>query len=100
MGTSALMTVRSEEHTSELQSLRHLVCRLLLEKKNSDDGSSNRVVHGKPPADDAAAWFVRGVRAAPAYGWHLRGDCVFRCFSNPGTAYPAPLSPPEPRYYV
>src|ERR1035441_10898537 len=26
--------VRSEEHTSELQSLRHLVCRLLLENKN------------------------------------------------------------------
>src|SRR5437899_9931843 len=26
--------VRSEEHTSELQSLRQLVCRLLLEKKN------------------------------------------------------------------
>src|SRR5205814_9313544 len=25
-------SVRSEEHTSELQSLRHLVCRLLLEK--------------------------------------------------------------------
>src|SRR5262245_64647810 len=28
-----LPIVRSEEHTSELQSLRHLVCRLLLEKK-------------------------------------------------------------------
>src|SRR5262245_65133964 len=27
--------VRSEEHTSELQSLRHLVCRLLLEKKKN-----------------------------------------------------------------
>src|SRR5205814_8910037 len=27
---------RSEEHTSELQSLRHLVCRLLLEKKNKN----------------------------------------------------------------
>src|ERR1039458_3368371 len=27
---------RSEEHTSELQSLRHLVCRLLLEKKGAD----------------------------------------------------------------
>src|SRR5437899_1516450 len=26
-------SIRSEEHTSELQSLRHLVCRLLLEKK-------------------------------------------------------------------
>src|SRR5437899_10157462 len=28
-----LEPARSEEHTSELQSLRHLVCRLLLEKK-------------------------------------------------------------------
>src|SRR5205814_9907001 len=27
--------LRSEEHTSELQSLRHLVCRLLLEKKSN-----------------------------------------------------------------
>src|SRR5262245_64545126 len=27
------LRIRSEEHTSELQSLRHLVCRLLLEKK-------------------------------------------------------------------
>src|SRR5262245_50068195 len=30
---------RSEEHTSELQSLRHLVCRLLLEKKNNKRNS-------------------------------------------------------------
>src|SRR5258705_307295 len=30
---------RSEEHTSELQSLRHLVCRLLLEKKVTDQTS-------------------------------------------------------------
>src|SRR5437899_6649535 len=28
---------RSEEHTSELQSLRHLVCRLLLEKKKDSN---------------------------------------------------------------
>src|SRR2546422_4775272 len=28
--------VRSEEHTSELQSRLHLVCRLLLEKKNAE----------------------------------------------------------------
>src|SRR5438309_6469336 len=32
--TTRLCTVRSEEHTSELQSQFHLVCRLLLEKKN------------------------------------------------------------------
>src|ERR1041384_8635049 len=31
----ALALVRSEEHTSELQSLAYLVCRLLLEKKNT-----------------------------------------------------------------
>src|SRR5437899_8323279 len=31
--TLLLERERSEEHTSELQSLRHLVCRLLLEKK-------------------------------------------------------------------
>src|SRR5258708_15030622 len=32
---------RSEEHTSELQSPDHLVCRLLLEKKNSFNTSLN-----------------------------------------------------------
>src|SRR5688572_31110723 len=31
---SSLLRVRSEEHTSELQSQSNLVCRLLLEKKN------------------------------------------------------------------
>src|SRR5690625_6575564 len=32
-GTPVRIAVRSEEHTSELQSRGHLVCRLLLEKK-------------------------------------------------------------------
>src|SRR5258705_9398431 len=36
---------RSEEHTSELQSLRHLVCRLLLEKKNVIANRNRR--HGR-----------------------------------------------------
>src|SRR2546429_2823517 len=31
---------RSEEHTSELQSRLHLVCRLLLEKKNNRQGTT------------------------------------------------------------
>src|SRR5947199_2755121 len=35
---------RSEEHTSELQSLRHLVCRLLLEKKKSEE---TPVIHAR-----------------------------------------------------
>src|SRR5258705_9472417 len=51
-GTRAFRSGRSEEHTSELQSLRHLVCRLLLEKKKPpahqgliflDEHTNNRV---------------------------------------------------------
>src|SRR5258708_9273992 len=34
---------RSEEHTSELQSPDHLVCRLLLEKKNKNDTRLHKV---------------------------------------------------------
>src|SRR5262245_62997604 len=41
----AFGTARSEEHTSELQSLRHLVCRLLLEKKKKS--KSNTMQHEK-----------------------------------------------------
>src|SRR5258708_9159078 len=44
------LDIRSEEHTSELQSPDHLVCRLLLEKKKNEmkDGTS---------ADDGASTF-------------------------------------------
>src|SRR5690349_23852469 len=35
------LTYRSEEHTSELQSRRDLVCRLLLEKKKNNDIAVN-----------------------------------------------------------
>src|SRR5262245_64704443 len=41
------LLLRSEEHTSELQSLRQLVCRLLLEKKNGGD---------KPRSSLLTAW--------------------------------------------
>src|ERR1039458_10655406 len=37
---------RSEEHTSELQSLRHLVCRLLLEKKKTQHKKSEETQEG------------------------------------------------------
>src|SRR5689334_23691279 len=56
---SELPTGRSEEHTSELQSQFHLVCRLLLEKKKSrclppeplhqTDPTSSRVVISRSP---------------------------------------------------
>src|SRR2546422_7829457 len=44
----AEILVRSEEHTSELQSRLHLVCRLLLEKKNSRSKARNRSYAGSP----------------------------------------------------
>src|SRR5438093_8837141 len=41
-GEAAAQHIRSEEHTSELQSLTNLVCRLLLEKKkNSPEDRSD-----------------------------------------------------------
>src|SRR2546422_8350660 len=42
-GPDACIDARSEEHTSELQSRLHLVCRLLLEKKKTKTSLKNRV---------------------------------------------------------
>src|SRR5437016_10656982 len=49
---------RSEEHTSELQSLTNLVCRLLLEKKK-------QTRQGDRPARRAATDRLRGQRRGP-----------------------------------
>src|SRR5262245_66454865 len=42
---SAISEIRSEEHTSELQSLRHLVCRLLLEKKKQSKKKTDSTLY-------------------------------------------------------
>src|SRR2546421_9177826 len=42
---SSSCSVRSEEHTSELQSRSHLVCRLLLEKKKTNFHRSTQTPH-------------------------------------------------------
>src|SRR2546429_5307769 len=47
----AVVASRSEEHTSELQSRLHLVCRLLLEKKNNY-GRALGLAEGIRPARD------------------------------------------------
>src|SRR5690349_22052549 len=53
--------LRSEEHTSELQSRRDLVCRLLLEKKKKE--KSNRSSRSKAPS-------TRRTRARPPTSPH------------------------------
>src|SRR3712207_9006223 len=40
-GVGAVVPLRSEEHTSELQSRQYLVCRLLLEKKKTKQRHTN-----------------------------------------------------------
>src|SRR2546429_6067691 len=42
---------RSEEHTSELQSRLHIVCRLLLEKKNTPSPADRRGTQATPPRE-------------------------------------------------
>src|SRR5262249_61316968 len=42
--------MRSEEHTSELQSLTNIVCRLLLEKKNTNPDDPNGARQQRPRA--------------------------------------------------
>src|SRR5437870_9086022 len=43
----AVLRTRSEEHTSELQSRGHLVCRLLLEKKKKKKQTKQYIISNK-----------------------------------------------------
>src|SRR2546422_6377874 len=49
-----LLFWRSEEHTSELQSRLHLVCRLLLEKKKKNQSTKSRHEKGTRHACDSS----------------------------------------------
>src|SRR2546422_7276403 len=51
--TNTPFEVRSEEHTSELQSRLHLVCRLLLEKKKKSNDNARRSARYSNTSDDA-----------------------------------------------
>src|SRR2546429_5329246 len=52
LSSCAVGTKRSEEHTSELQSRLHLVCRLLLEKKKTLQRQSHRFGGGHARSSD------------------------------------------------
>src|SRR2546429_3218311 len=62
MNWESSITRRSEEHTSELQSRLHLVCRLLLEKKKNSTQLS--LLMGNAPASlDKQTCIARAFRA-------------------------------------
>src|SRR6266581_4474488 len=63
--TRAPLPARSEEHTSELQSPVHLVCRLLLEKKKREPGLPAGGVQSRQPVRRAGA-APGGLRPLPA----------------------------------
>src|SRR2546429_2491923 len=72
---------RSEEHTSELQSRLHLVCRLLLEKKNERK-------------TDVDALAPREINASNAcHRFYLRCPCAVPCTSCDGPHWRAPPDP-------
>src|SRR2546422_2257662 len=57
--SASTSVLRSEEHTSELQSRLHLVCRLLLEKKNTEVPRGSTLEPPAPPSRSLS-------RSAPA----------------------------------
>src|SRR2546429_303711 len=61
------MLYRSEEHTSELQSRLHLVCRLLLEKKKHNPPTPLGTIDPRlPPYDGITIDDIRVPRSLPA----------------------------------
>src|SRR3954463_2746231 len=93
--------LRSEEHTSELQSHDNLVCRLLLEKKNGERTPTRcrrrpRRATARPggPAGRRADWpglaVIAGPPGRPAQGLPL----LFFFFSDPAPPEISPLSLP------
>src|ERR1039458_9785298 len=81
---------RSEEHTSELQSLRHLVCRLLLEKKNR--GLPCRLLYGSAGTLDLRVGAVSREVVVRAAVWRRLPFGFF--FLREGGPPSPPLFPP------
>src|SRR6201992_1284753 len=84
MPTSSSRLNRSEEHTSELQSPVHLVCRLLLEKKQGIFGLvSARGGGGRPCTRSQRARLARA-RVSAA---HWCANCVYIPHPMPGVLF-------------
>src|SRR2546430_7570146 len=60
--------VRSEEHTSELQSQSNLVCRLLLEKKTSEPTNSTSSSQAAAPETPGSSVVLLAIRSTFARG--------------------------------
>src|SRR4051795_1975086 len=94
--------LRSEEHTSELQSHSHLVCRLLLEKKKT------YAINYSEQRTQAERWYTHDWAPTPAAYAPLlrslprglserfaRSVALFFFFKEPGPPGNPPFSPPR-----
>src|SRR3954465_13266972 len=93
--------LRSEEHTSELQSHDNLVCRLLLEKKQPMHAPPSSIPAGSPlPASPARVLRPRRTTCAHRPGAQLTGGClsvsVFFFLIDPAPPETPPLPLPGP----
>src|SRR5258705_9996705 len=79
-----LDVTRSEEHTSELQSLRHLVCRLLLEKKKTGEHSHHH--RGDAPPEhrrEGPHYGSRAEKCSEVAAYYLPGCQIHRGKPDP-----------------
>src|SRR5256884_65769 len=76
---------RSEEHTSELQSRLHLVCRLLLEKKNRFTSTTCSAFRGSSP-----------IRVRPSTCIRRTGCCTSTSPRRPSPSACVPIRAPHP----
>src|SRR5947199_1094281 len=80
--------VRSEEHTSELQSLRHLVCRLLLEKKKNIWSETTYICRQGPTCScrtSSPTWYARRRSGRLPRAARSRHPGAHRSLSTPST---------------
>src|ERR1035438_5094445 len=80
---------RSEEHTSELQSLRHIVCRLLIEKKRPNENE----IHPRRRRVQELAEGPEVRCGLPGARRRIRARIIF--FKGPGRPRYDPPSPPH-----
>src|ERR1039458_8778231 len=93
--------LRSEEHTSELQSLRHLVCRLLLEKKNKFVGQAAVGLEKGPGAHAVSGILCLIGQFGSSHRDQRFLNTFLLFFNDPPTTkiYPLPLHDALPIWY-
>src|SRR5438552_14898582 len=89
VGFDAGSAPRSEEHTSELQSPDHLVCRLLLEKKKIEHAHPNNQYHHHSHASPKHHSKTNALPTKPPSTYHRHSDRSYRAPHSP-----RPYNPP------